>query len=123
MTNNNPGNKTSNVEKDSRGDTTKSVQSVACSDEKSYRLIKTLHTEFAKMELDLVREAKSQGEIGSISVIIKVSEENYIPPGIKIRARISSQIVTADLQASDLNQLEKDPHVVSVSAAKRLRPL
>ncbi len=121
MSNDNSGNETPHREKNDRSETSESAQSVDSSPEKSYRLVQTPDAKFSKIGLDLVRETEKQEESTPIAVIVKVSKKDYVPPGIKVRAQISSHIFTAELRSSDFEQLEQDPGVVSVSASKRLQ--
>jgi len=91
--------------------------------DQSFRLIEVPSPDYSKIELNPHLESQQSAESEPIEAIIKVSEENYLPAGIKVRARISSYLFTAELLASDLERLEKDPCVVSISVSRGLRSL
>lgn len=57
----------------------------------------------------------------TVSAIFKVKEPWYVPPTVRLRARIDATLFTGEMQADSLAQIEADPNVVSVSLAKPLR--
>jgi hypothetical protein len=50
----------------------------------------------------------------ALQVIVRVAEEDYVPQGVHVRARVSAVLFTADLASEDLDRLQADPLVVSV---------
>jgi hypothetical protein len=76
-----------------------------------------------KLEPDIAREAHKGESSGKVAVIIKVAEEGYVPPGVKVRAQIDPRIFTAEIDQEDIARLESDPRIVSMGTAKPLRPL
>ncbi len=52
---------------------------------------------------------------------IKVAQQGYVPSGVKIRARISPLIFTANIPRQVLAQLEQDPAVVAIEPVYNLR--
>ncbi len=56
----------------------------------------------------------------AISAIFKVSEPDYVPPGIKLRGRIDAVMFTGEVPARRLREVESDPRVVSVTPSKTL---
>jgi hypothetical protein len=58
---------------------------------------------------------------GVVQVILKVRKAGYVPPAVKLRARIDEHIFTADVPAEELSQLERNPEVVSVAANRKLQ--
>jgi hypothetical protein len=78
-----------------------------------------------KVSLDELKEAKATsepdlapGEI--VNAIIKVKQENYVPPGVHLRARIDPCMFTASFAAGDFSKIESDPNVASVEISKPL---
>lgn len=59
----------------------------------------------------------------TVSAIFKVRDPGYVPPNVRVRARIDATMFTGELSAVSLEQIETDPHVVSVSLSKPLRIL
>jgi hypothetical protein len=53
---------------------------------------------------------------------MRVSEEDYVPSAVTVRARISPTIFTAELTREEIDRLQGDPKVVSVGTAKDIRP-
>lgn len=56
-----------------------------------------------------------------VQAIIKVKEANYVPPCVHLRASIGSGIFTGEFKYEDLESLEQDPKVESVSISKNLK--
>jgi hypothetical protein len=75
--------------------------------------------------LELQTECWSQlrDKADETTAIVKVAESGYVPQGIKVRAQIAPKMFTAKMLKSDLERLRQDPLVVSIGAAKPLRPL
>lgn len=58
-----------------------------------------------------------------LSAIIKVNDSNYIPKDVKVRAKISKKLFTAQFKADILPKLEKDEKIVSISLSKKMRQI
>jgi hypothetical protein len=56
-----------------------------------------------------------------VQAIIKVKETNYVPECVRLRASIGPDIFTAEFKYDDLESLEQDPKVASVSISKDLK--
>jgi len=84
---------------------------------------KSSEQDATKLEPDTAREARA-GESGDkVAVIIKVAEEGYVPPGVKVRAQIDPKMFTAEIERGDMERVQSDPRVVSIGTPKPLRPL
>ncbi len=55
-----------------------------------------------------------------VKVIIKVRVEDYIPTGVKLRAKIGPYLYTAECPAGELARVEADKNVESVARAVRV---
>ena len=65
--------------------------------------------------------AQSQQESDDVfGVTIKVAEPGYIPAGVKLRGHISENLLTATVTSEDMENLESDSRVVSISAPRKL---
>ncbi len=53
-------------------------------------------------------------------VTIKVAEPGYVPAGVKLRGHISDNLFTATVTPKDMENLETDSKVVSISAPRKL---
>ncbi|MCJ8278426.1 MAG: hypothetical protein MJK14_00350 [Rivularia sp. ALOHA_DT_140] len=53
-------------------------------------------------------------------VTIKVAEPGYVPAGLKLRGHISDNLITASVTPEDIEHLETDSKVVSISAPRKL---
>ena len=53
-------------------------------------------------------------------VTIKVAEAGYVPAGVKLRGHISDNLFTATVTPEDMENLETDSKVVSISAPRKL---
>jgi hypothetical protein len=60
---------------------------------------------------------------GLLPATVKVSQADYVPSAIHVRARISPNLFTADIPVDAIERLEADPLVISVGIARRLRSL
>lgn len=58
-----------------------------------------------------------------LSVIVHVRKANYVPEWVSLRSKITDLIFTADINKADLNKLEADEQVSSVSINERLDSL
>ena len=58
---------------------------------------------------------------GLLEAIFKVDRAEYVPAGVTVRSRISATMFTGEFQSADLEQIEDDKNVVSVSLSKNLR--
>lgn len=56
-----------------------------------------------------------------LTAILKVKRRNYVPKGVKLRARVDDLMFTAELPAGELKEVESDRNVESVAISKRLR--
>ena len=56
-----------------------------------------------------------------VAVIIRVTEANYIPPQVVLRAQIGEYIFTADVLSDQLIELENDPKIQSFSLSRDQR--
>ncbi len=57
----------------------------------------------------------------SLEVIVKVTETDYVPKGVSVRAQISPVLFTCNIPALSLEALEQDPKVHTVSVSQTLR--
>lgn len=53
-------------------------------------------------------------------VTVKVAEPGYVPAGVKLRGHISDNLFTATVTSEDIENLETDSKVVSISAPRKL---
>lgn len=77
------------------------------------------------MEKRKLSKSKTTGKGASaatpeLSVIVHVRKANYVPEWITLRSKITDLIFTADIKKGDLNKLEADEQVTSVSINERL---
>jgi hypothetical protein len=56
-----------------------------------------------------------------VQAIIKVKSADYVPKCVRLRASMSPHIFTGEFKHGDLESLEKDPKVESVSISKELK--
>lgn len=56
-----------------------------------------------------------------VEIAVDVAAPQYVPAGVKLRARMSDQLFTAVTKAANLAQLEDDPNVNSVQVGRTLR--
>lgn len=61
------------------------------------------------------------GHAETVDAIIKVNEAGYVPDVIHLRSRIDDFMMTGETSTDDLESLESDPRVESVSVSRRLR--
>jgi len=55
-----------------------------------------------------------------LSVIVHVRKANYVPGWVTLRQKITDLIFTADIKKADLDKLETDEQVTSVSINEQL---
>ena len=53
--------------------------------------------------------------------IIKVREPGYVPQGVRVRSRISDDLITAEFPSALLDQIRADDRVISVELSHNLR--
>ncbi len=53
-------------------------------------------------------------------VTVKVAEAGYVPAGLKLRGHISDNLFTATVTTEDIENLETDSKVISISAPRKL---
>ena len=53
-------------------------------------------------------------------VTVKVAEPGYVPAGIKLRGHISENLFTATVTTRDIENLETDSRVISISVPRKL---
>jgi len=75
-----------------------------------------LHKVEATSLIPLARNAAD-----AVQAIIKVTKPDYIPMGVHLRASIDPFIFTGEFRYGDLQSLEQDPKVESVSISKKLQ--
>ena len=56
-----------------------------------------------------------------VDAIIKVRDENYVPEGVKLRAKIDPYLFTCTILGANLSDLEQDPGVLSIALETQLR--
>lgn len=56
-----------------------------------------------------------------MTAIVKVKKANYTPKHVRVRARISPEILTCEFSAAELASLDADENVVSVSLSQKLQ--
>jgi hypothetical protein len=64
--------------------------------------------------------AQPDAPAGTMTAIVKVSEDGYVPEGVTRRAQIADRIFTAELSSEQLRQLDDDPRVESIEPSERL---
>jgi hypothetical protein len=75
--------------------------------------------EHSKLRLSGTSQEKPN-QAASLVATIKVSQEEYVPSGVEVRARISPLIFTAVIPYEVLEQLQEDPAIVVIEPAYRL---
>lgn len=74
----------------------------------------------SKLKPDVLRLAHGLNQ-RSFSAFVRVKKPNYVPDCVQLRVRLSPKLFTAQIEPPDLDQLEHDDLVVSISASKPLR--
>ncbi len=60
--------------------------------------------------------------VADVQVVVRVTESDYVPDCVQIRARISAVMFTAQLPVAHLEQLQQDPRVESVGFPRSVHP-
>ncbi len=71
----------------------------------------------SKLELDATQMAYGIGD-KPFSAIVEVSQPDYVPTCVRLRERVSSRMFTALITPPALQELERDPRVISISPGK-----
>ena len=74
----------------------------------------------SKIRLTPAQAADYRARTEPVAVILKVAEPGYVPPGVAIRAWLGSSLLTADVPADRLDQLESDPLVLAIELSQAL---
>lgn len=64
--------------------------------------------------------ARSRNANDVVQVIIKLRKGARRPPYIKLRSQVTGRMITADVRFADMQRLEADPGVESMSLNRRL---
>ena len=72
-----------------------------------------------KLGSSSVKRRLAEG-VGVVEVVVKVREPDYVPTNVRVRAKIDARMFTGEIAASELENLERDPQVVSVAMGKKL---
>lgn len=75
-------------------------------------------SELTKLEAAPPSALAVAGDNPTVSAIIQVTEPNYVPPAVRVRARIDPRLFTADFRRAVLTELEADPKVLSVALSR-----
>lgn len=76
-----------------------------------------------KLELASVPAQSTLRGEDPVVAIIKVRRADYVPSGVRVRARIDPHLFTAAFPASELARLEADSNVAAISVSKRLNQI
>lgn len=74
-----------------------------------------------KLESSSLPASPAREEDETFEAIIKVRKPDYVPPDVKVRAKIDPHMFTVEVAAKELAKLEEDPEVISVALGKKLR--
>lgn len=88
---------------------------------KNLRMIKHSGSRSSKVEAnpaDLMRKQELRDH--QMPVTIKVAEAGYVPNFVNVSTQISPNLFTARVKQTDLDRLEADPQVLSLSTPKRM---
>ena len=88
---------------------------------KNLRMIKHSGSKLSKVEAnpaDLMRKQEPRDR--QMPVTVKVAEAGYVPNFVNISTQISPNLFTARVKQTDLDRLEADPQVLSLSTPKRM---
>lgn len=58
-----------------------------------------------------------------LEVIVRVNAQNYVPGRVDLRNRLSPYLFTATTQLAQLQELDNDPQVASISLSQKLRTI
>ena len=77
-------------------------------------------SKFRKVQADASVQTCSD-ETQRLEMIVKVNKAGYVPRSVRLRARIDETMFTCDAKAGELQALEDDPCIESVSVSRPLR--
>lgn len=63
----------------------------------------------------------NQNQPEKLELIVKVTEPNYIPSGLKVRSHIDDKMLTAEADVKYLEQLNNDDKITSIAISKILK--
>ena len=76
-------------------------------------------TKLKKLESAGARPAHSDRD-RVVTAIIKVKTAGYCPEKVKVRSQVDDHLFTAEIKTGDLDGLEADPEVETVSLSRTL---
>ncbi len=79
----------------------------------------TLHGCHKKEHGSEIAQSQQDGD-DVYGVTVKVAEPGYVPAGLRLRGHISANLFTATVTPEDIENLEMDSMVVSISAPRKL---
>jgi hypothetical protein len=59
----------------------------------------------------------------ALNVVVKVARAGYVPERLRVRANVSSTLLTGETTFGELPALAADPLVVSVAVGERIEPV
>jgi len=80
--------------------------------------MRILLNDLDKLELSSASARQDIDPNEDLTAIIKVKRREYIPKGVKLRARIHPRMFTGSFAARYLRSLEADKNVLSVALSK-----
>ncbi|MBE9213801.1 hypothetical protein IQ247_14185 [Plectonema cf. radiosum LEGE 06105] len=80
----------------------------------------TLHGCHKKEHGSEIAQSQQPENNDIFGVTVKVAEPGYVPPGLKLRGHISDDLFTANVTSQDIENLETDSRVLSISAPRKL---
>lgn len=89
---------------------------------KRVRLVKGQSQVSCKNEHSSVITSSKQNTASNdnLGVTVKVAEPDYVPLGVQVRGKISPLLFTATVNQCDIQRLETDPKIISISAPRNL---
>jgi len=80
----------------------------------------------SKLPIERLPKVESAGALNQgvgkvITAIVKVNTPGYVPEGVDVRARIDDTFFTGSLSMSDLERIQSDPQVASISVSRPLQ--
>ena len=76
--------------------------------------------QFSKVTGDVAIE-NAQRENTDLRAIIKVTENGYVPDGVRLQERIDDKLFTGEFAPETLQKLESDANVSSVAVSRNVR--
>ena len=67
-----------------------------------------------------IAQSQQSDDRNLFGVTVKVAAPGYVPAGVKLRGHISANLFTATVTPQDIENLETDSEVVSISAPRKL---